>query len=108
MHLHKFYLVIFESLEWQSPVPGVRFKAFRRDGKQLRLAEFTPEFVESEWCEKSHIGFVLSGELEIAFHGSIVRYPVGSAIMIPAGPASGHKAHAITPMVRLFLVEDIG
>jgi catechol 2,3-dioxygenase-like lactoylglutathione lyase family enzyme len=99
------FSVEFDKLEWESPAPGCRFKAFRRDGKQLRLAEFTPDFVEPDWCEKGHIGMVLNGELEIDFRGRLVRYLEGSAIFIPAG--HGHKARHITPLVRLFLVEEV-
>jgi hypothetical protein len=44
--------------------------------------------------------------LEINFQSHVVRYPEGSAIFIPPGPASGHKARAVTALVRLFLVEE--
>lgn len=96
----------FDALPWASPAPGLRFKSFCRDGKQLRLVEFTREFVEPHWCEKGHIGIVLSGELEIDFNGEVLRYPEGTAIFIPAGAAHGHKGRAVTPIARLFLVED--
>lgn len=101
------YRVMFDSLDWQSPMAGVRFKAFREGNKQIRLAEFTSEFVEPHWCEKGHAGIVLKGELEIDFHGRLVRYPEGAGILIPAGSASGHKARPVTSSVRLFLVEDV-
>lgn len=101
------YKVLFESLEWQAAMPGARFKVFGDGRKQMRLLEFTSEFVEPHWCEKGHIGCVLEGELEVDFRGRIVRYAEGSGIFIPAGPASGHKARSVTPAVRLFLVEDV-
>ncbi|PIY04586.1 MAG: phosrestin [Gallionellales bacterium CG_4_10_14_3_um_filter_54_96] len=103
----KQYRVLFDSLEWQSGIHGAKFKAFRSGAKQLRLLEFTSEFVEPDWCEKGHIGFVVQGELEIDFHGQLVRYPEGSGIFIPSGAENGHKARSITPFVLLFLVEDI-
>ena len=99
--------VLFDALDWQDGIRGARFKVFRSDTKQLRLLEFTSEFVEPDWCEKAHIGFVIQGELEIDFRGSVVRYPQGSGIFIPAGSASGHKARSITPVALLFLVEDV-
>ncbi len=99
--------ILFDALEWQNGIHGARFKVFTSGNKQLRLLEFTSEFVEPEWCEKGHVGFVLKGELEIDFHGHLVRYPEGSGIFISAGRASGHKARSLTPMVQLFLVEDI-
>jgi len=100
------YSVEFDNLQWESPLPGARFKSFFRDGKALRIVEFTDQFVEPHWCEKGHIGIVLSGELEVDFKGNVVRYPEGSAIFIPSGESHAHKGRAITPVVRLFLVEE--
>lgn len=98
---------MFDSSSWQTPAPGARFKAFRNQARQIRLLELTPEFVEADWCEKGHAGIVLQGELELEFHDRVVRFPEGAVIVIPAGTASGHKARSITPMVQLFLVEDL-
>ena len=99
--------VLFDSLEWQEAMPGARFKVFSDGKKQMRLLEFTSEFVEPHWCEKGHVGFVLNGELEINFDGKIVNYTQGAGIFIPAGDHTKHKARAITPSVQLFLVEDV-
>ena len=99
--------VEFEKLKWQSPLPGVRFKVYCDGKKQLRLVEFTPEFIEPDWCEKGHIGFVLEGTLELDFRGRVVSCPEGAGIFIPAGPANAHKGRALTPVVRLVLVEDL-
>ncbi|MCX7193376.1 MAG: phosrestin [Proteobacteria bacterium] len=101
------FKVQFDLIEWQCALPGARFKAFRDGSKQLRLLEFTSEFVEPEWCEKGHVGIVLKGELEIDFQGSRIRYPEGSGIFIPSGTSSSHKARAISPSVLLFLVEEV-
>jgi quercetin dioxygenase-like cupin family protein len=97
----------FESLQWESPLPGARFKAYKHGGKQLRLLEFSAEFVDPDWCEKAHAGFVLEGTLEVDFNGRAVVYPQGSGIFIPGGSAAAHKARSITPVVRLVLVEDV-
>lgn len=45
---------------------------------------YTVNFEELHWCEKGHIGIVMSGELEIDFNGKVVRYPEGAAIFIHA------------------------
>jgi quercetin dioxygenase-like cupin family protein len=73
----------------------------------VRLVEFTSEFVEREWCDKGHTGFVVAGELEIDFSGHVVRFPEGSALLIPAGSHHRHKARVLTPRVCLFLVEKV-
>lgn len=98
--------ILFDEIDWQSPQPGVRFKAARDGAKQLRLVEFTQEFSEHEWCEKGHAGLVLSGELEVHFiSGQVVRFSEGSALLISGGELQAHKARDLTPLVRLFLVE---
>jgi len=101
------YRILFDQIDWQSPQPGVRFKIARDGSKQVRLIEFTPEFVEREWCDKGHAGLVLSGELEIDFSGHVIRFQEGSGLLIPAGPRHAHKARVLTPLVRLVLVEEI-
>lgn len=97
----------FDALPWQSPLPGARFKVHRENARQLRLVEFTPEFVEPDWCQKGHVGFVLEGILEVSFSGRVVVYPQGSGVFISPGSASAHKARSLTPVVRLVLVEDV-
>ena len=99
--------ILFDQIEWQSPQMGARFKVFREGSRQVRLLELSPEFVESHWCEKGHAGFVVEGELEIDFAGHVVRFPQGSALMIPAGATHAHKARAVTSRVLLFLVEEV-
>jgi quercetin dioxygenase-like cupin family protein len=101
------FKVDFDSLDWQPMRPGARAKVHRNGSRQLRLVEFTSEFVEPHWCEKGHVGFVLSGMIEIDFRGKVISYPEGSGIFIPSGSASAHKARSVTPIVRLVLVEDI-
>jgi hypothetical protein len=98
--------IIFDEVEWQSPLPGMRCKVFRDGARQLRLVEFSDDFVEPQLCDKAHVGLVLSGILEVDFSGRLVRFPEGSAISIPSGASHAHKARAVTRTVRLFLVED--
>jgi len=101
------YRILFDELEWQDGIRGARFKVFRSGSKQIRLLEFTSEFIEPDWCEKGHVGFVIEGELEIDFRGTVVQYPQGSALCIPLGAANGHKPRSIAAVTQLFLVEDI-
>ena len=101
------YRVCFESMPWEQPVVGVRFKARVQDGHRLRLAEFTREFVEADWCTKGHIGYVLEGEMELDFHGRIETLRAGDGLFIPAGIEHGHKAKVLTESVTVVLVEDV-
>lgn len=94
------------SIPWESPAKGVRFKAYKQDGKQLRLVEFTKEFIEPDWCKKGHIGYLLEGQLEINFNGDVVVFKAGDALFIPKGEEHKHMARALTDIVKIFLVED--
>lgn len=94
-------------MPWEQPAAGVRFKAYVQDGRRLRLAEFTKEFVEADWCTKGHIGYILEGELQIDFHGRVVTFRSGDGLFIPSGGDHGHKAKAITEVVRIVLVESV-
>jgi hypothetical protein len=96
----------FESMPWESPAPGVRFKAYEHRGQRLRLAEFTKEFVEADWCVKGHLGYVLEGVILVDFHGKDVVFVAGDGLFIPAGSEHGHKARAITDSVTLVLAEE--
>ena len=58
----------FDSIPWQSALPGARFKAYQEGAKQIRLLESSSDFVEPVWCEKGHVGFVLEGTLEVDFN----------------------------------------
>jgi quercetin dioxygenase-like cupin family protein len=86
-------------------VPPARgsLQAFSAGARQLRLVEFTSGEVDPNWCSEGHIGFVLSGALEIDFGGRVVFYTEGDGIFIPSGPSSAHRARSITPGTRLVM-----
>jgi quercetin dioxygenase-like cupin family protein len=81
------------------PLPGARFKAYKHDGKLLRLVEFTKKLVEPDWCKKGHIGYVLNGEMEINFDGETVPYKAGDGIFIPPGERHKHIATVLSETV---------
>ena len=100
------YRVNFSQVGWESPVKGLRFKAVRQAGRQLRLVEYTKE-MPPHWCEKGHIGFVLEGQLEIRFAREAQTYAAGDGIFIPGGGEHKHMGKALTDLVRVIFVEDI-
>lgn len=95
----------FDALPWQSPAPGVRFKAVSRGGQKLRLVEFSAGFVEADWCRKAHTGWVLEGALEIEFAEGTATYRAGQGVFLLAGEAERHKARVVGKVARLVLVE---
>ncbi len=94
----------FKTMSWDSPAAGVRFKAYERNGRRLRLAEFTREFVEPDWCTKGHIGYVLEGRMEIDFDGKAIVFGPGDGLFIL--PGDKHTARVITGTAKMILVED--
>ncbi len=100
------YRVDFESMEWEEPVHGVRFKAYEQDGRKLRLVEFAKEFIEPDWCTKNHIGYILEGQMEIDFDGKVILFGPGDGVFIPAGQKHKHKARVLTDKVTAILVEE--
>jgi hypothetical protein len=95
----------FNSIAWKQAAPGARYKSVIRNGRKLRLVEFTRRHEETEWCTKEHIGMVLSGVLEITFAHHVQLYRAGDGIFILGGQAEKHVARVVTYMVRMVLVE---
>ena len=100
------YRIDFESIAWESPADGVRFKAYEQGGRKLRLVEFNKEFVEPDWCVHGHIGYILEGQMEIDFDGKKEVFGPGDGIFIPAGQEHKHKARVIANKVKVIVVED--
>ena len=101
------YRVDFKPLPWSSPAPGVRSKTHCQGNRQLRLVEFTSQFVEPDWCVNGHVGYVLEGQMEIDFNGNKIVFSAGDGIFIPPGEEHKHMGKALTDVVRMILVEDV-
>ncbi len=91
----------FTSMPWESPAPGIRFKAFIARGKKMRLLEFTPELFQKDWCLKRHLGYVLEGRMTIDYVGEVIEYRAGDGLFIPEGEK--HKPR-IAPGERALLI----
>ena len=100
------YKVDFESMGWESPAEGVRFKVYEQDGRKLRLVELGKGFVEPDWCTKGHIGYILEGQMEIDFNGEKEVFGPGDGLFIPAGEEHRHKGRVLTDTVKVILAED--
>jgi quercetin dioxygenase-like cupin family protein len=100
------YKIDFESMEWEVPADGVRFKAYEQGGRKLRLVEFSKEFVEPDWCGKGHIGYILEGQIEIDFDGKAIVFGPCDGVFIPAGKEHKHIGRVLTDKVKAILVED--
>ena len=86
------HLIEFDKLPWSESGKGVRSKVFVHENQQIRLAEFSEDFVEPDWCGKGHTITVLEGKFSIDYSGKLERYKAGDVIFIPKGEESRHKA----------------
>ena len=100
------YKVDFESIPWETPIAGLRFKADSRGGRRLRLVEYTRD-MEPHWCDKGHIGYVLNGRFEIRFESELATFDPGDGIFIPPGEEHRHMGRVLTDMVRVVFVGDV-
>ena len=78
---------------------------FERDGRRFRLAEFSQELREPDWCLRGHLGYILEGILKIDFNGTEETFAAGQGFYIPAGPEHKHMASVPSGVVRLILVD---
>jgi quercetin dioxygenase-like cupin family protein len=102
------YLIDFDSMDWESPAPGVRYKAYIRDNYRIRLVEISEGLSEEDWCTKGHIGYVLEGSFSIDFNGNVIPFKAGDGIFIPAGEENEHKAKVIKgEKALLILFEEV-
>ena len=100
------YKVDFKGIFWEKPIRGMRCKIKKREGKQLRLVEYSRD-MEAHWCEKGHIGFVLEGKLEIRFDRETCLYVPGDGVFIPSGKEHRHMGIVKTDKVKVIFVEDV-
>jgi hypothetical protein len=84
-------LIHFKNIPWEHPQNGAKQKVFSKDGKRLRLLRFSDSFTEEDWCTKGHVGFVVSGEMEIQFKDKIEHYQTGDGLWIEKGEDNKHK-----------------
>jgi quercetin dioxygenase-like cupin family protein len=99
------YRIDFQTTAWDSPAPGIRSKVYKHQGCQLRLVEFSKKFIESDWCLKGHIGYMLEGQMEIDFNGNAEVFSAGDGLFIPPGEENRHRARILTEVVKIILVE---
>jgi hypothetical protein len=95
----------FDQIPWEFLTEDSRQKRVVSHDRVLRLLELRRGFEESEWCRRSHAGYVVEGELQIQFDGSFTRLCAGDAIDLEGGEEGRHRASVVLGPVLLFLVE---
>ncbi len=100
------YKVEFDTLEWTSPIQGVRHKSIDQNDMRIRLVEYSKD-MPLHWCEQGHYGYLISGRMEIEYKKEKVSYKPGDGIFIPDGPDHGHRGRVITGKAVVFFVEKL-
>ena len=88
--------------DWVQLNDLVRQKSTSVEDKTVRFLELQSGFEETQWCYKGHIGYIISGRMEIQFEHETKTFEAGEAMVLPA--AIAHKAKAASK-VTLFLVD---
>lgn len=99
------YRIDFDSVEWSSPMDGVRHKLVPYQDKKLRLVEYSSD-MEPHWCERGHVGYILDGQFQIEFADGVRIFNAGDGVVIPDGPDHKHRATVISNVVRAIFIED--
>jgi glycerol uptake facilitator-like aquaporin len=98
--------IAFDEIPWTTAPSGARSKVHKSGAHQLRLLEFTQDLNHPHWCETGHLGYVLEGEMEVAFDGGTIAFQAGDGVAIPAGRALRHRPLARTDRVRMIFLEE--
>ena len=98
------YKIDFDSIQWTSPMEGVRHKIFPFQDKKLRLVEYS-SVMEPHWCDRGHAGYILEGRFQIEFTDTIQIFNAGDGIVIPDGPDHKHRATVLSEVVRAVFIE---
>jgi quercetin dioxygenase-like cupin family protein len=97
-------LAAFDTLPWTAGAHPLESKKVADNG--LVLLRFEPGFSDPNWCERSHVLYVVAGTLSVELEATRVELGPGQALWLE--PGTRHRA-AVTraePVVAL-AVSDI-
>jgi quercetin dioxygenase-like cupin family protein len=70
------------------------------------LLEFAPGFQDQNWCPRSHVIFVVAGELELELEHGTARAAVGQCVTLESGTRHRARNPGSEPTI-LFVVSDV-
>ena len=97
----------FTSTDWvnihEGGAVGRMKKQVMPEGGSARILEMDPAWKEVEWCLQAHLGYLLSGRLNLEFKSAeTLSVSRGEGFYIPEG--CGHRASCSRP-ARIFLID---
>jgi hypothetical protein len=64
---------------------------------QMRLVDYSPDFVGDHWCQKGHLAFVVAGQIVIEHQdGTSWNLAAGTSWHCADDAGSPHRARSIT------------
>lgn len=100
------YKVIFDELDWEKPMPGIKCKIYKNGNTQLRLIEYSKE-MPPHWCKNGHYGYILEGKFEIEYQNGKMIYETGDGVFIPDGKEHQHRAKVLSEQVKVIFMENV-
>ncbi|RBQ23339.1 hypothetical protein ALNOE001_08980 [Candidatus Methanobinarius endosymbioticus] len=85
-------IIEFDKISWDESTKGARIKSFINGNQQVRMVEYSEDFVEKDWCQEGHVEHVIEGNFSINYNGKLEQYKKGDVIFIPKGEKNKHKA----------------
>jgi quercetin dioxygenase-like cupin family protein len=99
--------VDFTTLDWEgwaSEVPA-RVKLAIAEGQRVRLIEMGPGFVEPQWCEKGHAGYVVRGEYVTDLDDATWTMRTGQGFILP--PGTRHRSRNTGSLPATVFIVDL-
>ena len=89
---------------WAGELAG-RVKVDRAEGRQVRLIELGPGFVEPEECVRGHIVYVVSGRYMQQVEGETWEMRAGEALIL--SPGTRHRSRNTGSVATVVFVVDL-
>lgn len=103
----------FTTTDWSALEPvehkGEKGSAFWRTftigSLRIRIIEYTPGYLADHWCERGHVLYVLSGELDTELRdGRTFKLTPGMSYTVSDAGDSAHRSSTVTG-AKLFVVD---
>jgi quercetin dioxygenase-like cupin family protein len=101
--------VSFSTARLAPEAPGISSRAIDVNGVRWAVVEYEPDVLRDEWCNESHSGYVLAGEIEYEFQqGDRESLVLKQGDGFTLGDGSAHRGRAGSSGARLFLIDRAG
>ena len=100
------HAIRFDELPWEPLGEHARQKQIVAQHRTVRLLQLDDGFHEPDWCRKSHLGYVVAGELQLTFADRAETVRTGDALILTGGVEGRHRAAVVRGPVTVFLIES--